>query len=126
MIIAELSNPSNLKKYLEFFPFFKTLSKMCHLAMTERKIKNARANIRAIESQLIEKANKVRENQKLAETQNFYVTIDEERARLENDELPMIQAKLEKINVNLEAVNERLANFNETYWAIPEVEAEEE
>merc|ERR1712127_919195 len=106
--------------------FFKTLSKMCHLAMTERKIKNARANIRAIESQLIEKANKVRENQKLAETQNFYVTIDEERARLENDELPMIQAKLEKINVNLEAVNERLANFNETYWAIPEVEAEEE
>lgn len=27
----------NLRKYLDFFAFFKTLSKMCHLAMTERK-----------------------------------------------------------------------------------------
>jgi hypothetical protein len=99
---------------------------MCHLAMTERKIKNARANIRSIESQIIEKTNKCTEYAMLAETQNFSAVIEEERARLERDELPMIMAKLEKITVNLRAVEERLVNFNQTYWAIPEQEVTEE
>lgn len=36
-IANELSAEKNIAKYLAFFPFFKTLSKMCHLAMTVRK-----------------------------------------------------------------------------------------
>lgn len=36
-IADELSAEKNISKYLKFFPYFKTLSKMCHLSMTVRK-----------------------------------------------------------------------------------------
>jgi hypothetical protein len=36
-ISNELSEEKNVKKYIDFFCYFKTLSKMCHLAMTTRK-----------------------------------------------------------------------------------------
>lgn len=39
-IADELSAEKNISKYLAFFPYFKTLSKMCHLAMTVRKEMN--------------------------------------------------------------------------------------
>lgn len=32
-----MEQDSNVQKYLEFFPFVKTLSKMCYLAMVTRK-----------------------------------------------------------------------------------------
>ena len=36
-IAQEMSNEKNVKTYLDFFCYLKTLAKMCHLAMTVRK-----------------------------------------------------------------------------------------
>lgn len=51
-IADELSAESNISKYLAFFPYFKTLSKMCHLAMTVRKEMNQNKKISNNESKL--------------------------------------------------------------------------
>jgi hypothetical protein len=40
-----MSSEKNVKIYLDFFPYFKTLSKMCHLAMTVKKETNTQKKI---------------------------------------------------------------------------------
>jgi hypothetical protein len=44
-ITQEISNEKNVKTYLDFFPYFKTLSKMCHLAMNVKKETNIKVKI---------------------------------------------------------------------------------
>ncbi len=58
-ITQEMSAEKNVKIYLDFFPYFKTLSKMCHLAMTVKKeintlkkITNNEASIKSFELQM--------------------------------------------------------------------------
>jgi hypothetical protein len=36
-ITQEMTSEKNVLVYKDFFPYFKTLSKMCHLAMTVKK-----------------------------------------------------------------------------------------
>jgi hypothetical protein len=36
-VTKELISEKNIKKYLDFFCFFKTVSKMCHFSMTVQK-----------------------------------------------------------------------------------------
>ena len=68
----------NLRKYLDFFAFFKTLSKMCHLAMTERK-----GNV--IKKKIVHQStNSIEQNKKLCEALTFYKQIDEEINRLKD------------------------------------------
>jgi hypothetical protein len=40
LISEELTDERNIKKYLNYFPYFRTLCKMCHVGMTVRKEKN--------------------------------------------------------------------------------------
>jgi len=40
LISEELTDDRNIKKYLNYFPYFRTLCKMCHVGMTARKEKN--------------------------------------------------------------------------------------
>lgn len=58
-ITQELSSDKNVKIYLDFFAYFKTLSKMCHYAMTvkkeanvQKKISNNEASLKSFDLQL--------------------------------------------------------------------------
>jgi len=51
-ITQEMSSEKNVKTYLDFFPYFKTLSKMCHLAMTVKKEVNTQVKIHNGEQEL--------------------------------------------------------------------------
>ena len=74
----------NLRKYLDFFAFFKTLSKMCHLAMTERKGNVIKKKIVHHEEEIHKSTNSIEQNRKLCEALTFYKQIDEEINRLKD------------------------------------------
>lgn len=96
-IAQELSNEKNIKTYIDFFCYFKTLSKMCHLAMITHKetkaVNTLKKNLVKIEqkkSDLVQKA-------KLEESLNFWKGIKEECERVQQDEVGVLERKLSKI-----------------------------
>lgn len=59
-------------------------------------------------------------NKQLVATLNFHTQLVEEVERLENQELPIIQDKLNSVLRNKRTVEDKLANFNEHYFKFEE------
>lgn len=74
-IADALAAESNIQKYLPFFAYFKTLSKMCHLAMTVRKEISQKKKIANADSKLEQSAAIADMNRKLVESLDFYSAI---------------------------------------------------
>lgn len=54
-IVKQLVNPLNTKMYIEFFPLFKLVSRMCYLGAAIRKIKLQERKVAASEKSVTEK-----------------------------------------------------------------------
>ena len=63
-------------------------------------------------------------NKQLVATLNFHTQLVEEVERLENQELPIIQDKLNSVLRNKRTVEDKLANFNEHYFKFEEWKGE--
>lgn len=59
-------------------------------------------------------------NKQLVSTLNFHTQLVEEVERLESQELPIIQDKLNSVLRNKTSVEDKLANFNEHYFKFEE------
>jgi hypothetical protein len=59
-------------------------------------------------------------NKQLVATLNFHTQLVEEVERLESQELPIIQDKLNSVLRNKTSVEDKLANFNEHYFKFEE------
>lgn len=115
-VTTDMSSEKNIKKYLNFYSFFKTVSKMCHLAMTVRKEINIKKQIEHNQTKVLEIAAKKAVNEKLIESLNFYQQIDEEIARLQTVELPMIDSKSRRVAESKAEISQKLYDFNAHYF----------
>ncbi len=77
-VTTEMTLDKNIKKYLDFFCYFKTLSKMCHLAMTVRKDLNIKKKISNNNAKIAKLIAESDQNNKLIESLNFYKAIETE------------------------------------------------
>ena len=92
-ITQEMSNEKNVKTYLDFFCYFKTLSKMCHLAMTVRKELNTLKKIKNNEAQIKSFDLKMETAKHVAAVLKFYEEIRSEADRMNEFELPILAEK---------------------------------
>jgi len=58
-IVKRLVNPLNSRMYLEFFAFFKLISRMCYLGGAIRKIKLQQRKVTASEKSVADKVARV-------------------------------------------------------------------
>lgn len=59
-------------------------------------------------------------NKKLVESLNFFKAIETEIVRLEDQELPVVQEKLNRVLANRSEIRTKLANFTEHYFKFEE------
>ena len=104
-IAQQMSDEKNVKTYLDFFCYVKTLAKMCHLAMTVRKeistkkkVANGEAAIKKFEQQ-IETAKRV------VEALKVYEHMRAEVKRIDDLEIEYLSQKRRNLEKRLNQVD---------------------
>lgn len=115
-IFEMLQREENIKTYIEFFPYFKCLSKMCSLAINWCKDLNIMQREAALKTKLQKVSNDVQVNRTLIENLEFYREIDLESDRLQQQELPRLYAKKDAVLRNKLQIESKLANFIEQFF----------
>ena len=117
-ITQEMSAEKNVKTYLDFFPYFKTLSKMCHLAMTikkelntQKKINNNQATVKNYDLQM-ETAKHV------AAVLKCFEQLKEAVQRMDDGEIAVLREKESKVNERYDQIAAKLQSF-ERDWSVP-------
>jgi hypothetical protein len=64
-IIADITDEKNVKRYLDIFPFVKTLSKICHWAMTSQRDDHAALKIKNEQNELINQDAQAERNEEI-------------------------------------------------------------
>ena len=110
-IVKRLVNPLNSKMYLEFFPLFKLVSRMCYLGAAIRKIKLQIRKVAASEKSVAEKVARLAQIQALINSMSFKNDLVAERERLEKVELEYAVRRLQMINDKLAVCLQQQRNF---------------
>jgi Na+/phosphate symporter len=93
----EITNDNNVKNYIDLFPFYKTLSKLCHWSMNAHKDNYAEVKVKNLTQAIIDKDNNKVKNEKVILALDFSAQIEEQIKLLTEQEKPQIDAKKEKI-----------------------------
>lgn len=115
-IAQELSNEKNIKTYIDFFCYFKTLSKMCHLAMITHKETKAVNTLKKNIVKIEQKKSDLVQKEKLEDSLNFWKGIKQESERVQQDEVQVLQEKLNKIRRQKADTKAQLEDFNKNYF----------
>lgn len=113
----------NVSRYMDFYPFFKTLSKMVYLAVTMRKENNFKRKI-ATGQKLVDQLDSKAANMKeMLDALNVHHEIRAEADRMYRDEETFIKNKLDKTTAQLQNYHSKLENFTADFFAgLPQAE----
>lgn len=114
-ITQELSSEKNVKIYLDFFAYFKTLSKMCHYAMTVKKEANTQKKISNNEASLKSFDLQLKTAQQVAEVLKCYADIKDAVQRIDVHEIVVLKDKQTKVNERYRVISSKLATFDSTW-----------
>lgn len=114
-ITQELSSEKNVKIYLDFFAYFKTLSKMCHYAMTVKKEANTQKKISNNEASLKSFDLQLKTAQQVAEVLKCYADIKDAVQRIDVHEIAVLKDKQTKVNERYRVISSKLASFDSTW-----------
>lgn len=114
-ITQELSSEKNVKIYLDFFAYFKTLSKMCHYAMTVKKEANTQKKISNNEASLKSFDLQLKTAQHVAEVLKCYAEIKDAVQRIDVHEIAVLKDKQTKVNERYRVISSKLATFDSTW-----------
>jgi hypothetical protein len=110
-----MSNDKNVKTYLDFFPFFKTLSKMCHYSMTAKKEANTQKKISNNEASIKSFDLQMKTAQQTADVLKVYADIKDAVERIDSHEIVVLIEKLAKVNERSRVISAKLASFDSTW-----------
>lgn len=111
-----ICDDKTVKQYLDVFPAFKTLSKLCHWSMNAHKDNYAEVKVKNLTQAIIDKENAKGKNDKVIAALNFSAQIEEQIKLLTDQEKPQIDSKKSKIQESKKAIEQKLANFNSHYF----------
>lgn len=111
-ITQEMSNEKNVKTYLDFFPYFKTLSKMCHFAMTAKKEANTQKKINNNEASIKSFDLQMKTAHQVAEVLKCYSEIKDAVRRMDLHEISVLREKETKVNERFGVISAKLASFD--------------
>ena len=116
-MIQAITNGAATKKYLEFYPFFKTLSKICHWCMVSMRDDLAAKKIEETEKQLKDMdLEKKRNDEILAEIQKIQGS--SQLLKYLATERALVMIKKDKIQRLQAATREKLQNLHRDYYDI--------
>lgn len=119
-IYQKIADERQVDKYINFYPFFRVLSKVCHLAFTKRKeaahAKKQRRNEEAMDKISVE----IQTIETIQEQFRFFETLRAEAERIRSYEVQLFTQKLESIEAELASAEERLRNFDQDFWTVDE------
>lgn len=113
-ILRLMEEEKNAQKYMEFFPFVKTLSKMCYLAMLTRKDMSLQARVETADFQAKHIAAQKAAYVLMNDHNGFVDKLAKEQVRLAA-EAGHFEKKLEAIRRNKDEINNKLKNFSQLY-----------
>lgn len=118
--------PDNMARYIDLYPFFKTLSKMVFLTTTMRKEASFKRKIARAQTEVNALTIKADLQTALMNQLDFYRELDREKAAIE-EEYTFVKSKLAQTIDQIKEFEDKLEDFVESYFrgSIPE-EAEEE
>ena len=94
VVAKALVDPENLAKYVDFYPFFKTLSKMVYTSITMRKENDFTRKVAVADKQIFEKQAQEDLQKKLIESLDFFQIMEDEGRRLHVEEETFVWDKL--------------------------------
>lgn len=118
-ITQEMSAEKNVKIYLDFFPYFKTLSKMCHLAMTVKKELNTHKKITNNEATVKSYELQMKTAKHVADVLKCFEQIKEASDRIKFGEISILQEKEAKVNERHSQITSKLQSFDRD-WSVPQ------
>jgi len=122
-VARALVAPDNLGKYVEFYPFFKALSKMVFLAVTMRKERNFRRKISSGMKQVDKLEAKVEMQRVQIRALDVHMVVRAEADRMFRDEEKFIKEKLETTEQQIAQYAEKQAGLvDEFFAALPQSE----
>ena len=104
-----------MKIYLDFFAYFKTLSKMCHYAMTVKKEANTQKKISNNEASLKSFDLQLKTAQQVAEVLKCYAEIKDAVQRIDAHEIAVLKEKQTKVDERYRVISSKLATFDSTW-----------
>lgn len=113
-ILRLMEDEKNAQRYMEFFPFVKTLSKMCYLAMLTRKEMSLQARVETADFQAKRIAATKEAYTLLNENNGFVDRLAKEQSRL-NAEIYHYEKKVEALRRTKDEINNKLKNFAQLY-----------
>ncbi len=122
-VAKALCAPDNLGKYVEFYPFFKALSKMVFLAVTMRKERNFTRKISSGMKQVDRLEAKVDMQRQQIRALDVHLVVRAEADRMFRDEEKFIKEKLERTEEQIAQYTEKQEKIvDEFFSALPQSE----
>lgn len=122
-VAKSLVAAENLTKYVDFYPFFKCLSKMVFLAVTMRKEQNFRRKIGSGQIQCDKLDAKVDAQRNLIRSLEVHMVVRAEADRMFRDEEKFIKQKLETTEAQIEKYEQKKESiFDDFFSTLPQSE----
>jgi hypothetical protein len=122
-VAKSLVAAENLTKYVDFYPFFKCVSKMVFLAVTMRKEQNFRRKIGSGQIQCDKLDAKVVAQRNLIRALEVHMVVRAEADRMFRDEEKFIKQKLETTEAQIEKYEQKKESiFDDFFSTLPQSE----
>jgi len=115
-IYAALVAQDAVERHIDYFPFFRLLSKMAHLSMASKREVSAARKIQAIDEKIAKIRLDMETQRILAQNLNFHEDLHAEAERIRHSEISQLTEKREKVNQRLFEVQREMDNFVENYF----------
>lgn len=116
-IYQSLVDTTKLNAHLDYFGFFRLLSKMCHLTMTMKKEANISKKMAVAQEEMtkieIEALTQTTIGEHLEAAHNSLI---EEAQRIRQTDVPTLRSKLDKVTAKLNAAEKDVASFLGDYF----------
>ena len=116
-IFSTIASDKDVAHYIDFFPFFRVLSKTCHLAFTKRKEAAHIRKEKRSTADLKKKDVEIETQEVIQQQLAFYETLQNEAQRIRSSEIKIFQEKLQTVTNKLAELNDRLSRFESDFWA---------